>query len=76
MNPEIKLSNQGTWVTQENASTRGKRILDGEAGGARARAAASPGSDGKRIPKLLSAKKQVGDRPAKIQPPEPMHLER
>jgi hypothetical protein len=39
------LSNQGTWVTQENGSTRGKRILDGGAGGARRRAAASPGKE-------------------------------
>ncbi len=51
-------------------------ILDREAGGARGRAAASPGSDGKRTIKLLSAKKQVGDRLAKSQPPDPMHRER
>ena len=55
---------------------QGIKDLGWGAGGARARAAASPGSDGKRIPKLLSARKQVDDRPAKIQPPEPMHLER
>ncbi len=41
----------------------------GEAGGARGRSAASPGAGGKRTPKLLSVKKQVGDRPAKIQLP-------
>jgi len=40
-----------------------------EAGGARGRGAASPGAGGKRTPKLLSVKKQVGDRPAKIQLP-------
>jgi len=50
--------------------------LDGGAGGARGRAAASPGSDGKRTAKLLSAKKQFGDRPVKIQPPDLMYLER
>jgi len=50
--------------------------LDGEAGGARGRAAASPGADGEKTIELLSAKKQVGDRPAKSQPPDPMHPER
>jgi hypothetical protein len=54
----------------------GKRILDGEAGGARERAAASAGSDRKRTIELLSADKQVSDRPAKFQFPDPMHLER
>jgi hypothetical protein len=70
------LSKQETWVTQENGNTGGKGILDGEAGGARGRAAASPGADRKRTIALLSAKKQVGDRPAKFPWPDPMPPER
>jgi hypothetical protein len=50
--------------------------LDGEAGRARERAAASPGSDQKRTIELLSAKKQVGDRQAKFPLPDPMPPER
>jgi hypothetical protein len=70
------MSNQGIWVTQENGNTGGKGILDGEAGGARGRAAASAGVDRKRTIALLSAKKQVGDHPAKIPWPDPMPPER
>jgi hypothetical protein len=74
--PNLKLPNQGTWVTQENGNTGGNRILDGEAGGARGRAAASSGADRKRTIALLSANKQVGDRPAKFPWPDPIPTER
>jgi len=40
---------------------RGIKDFGWGAGGARGRAAASPGSDGKRTAKLPSAKKRVGD---------------